>query len=211
MKESILKNSNLEYFLNELSGHYENDLFYGYIKYVLSKIKFYKHDATDDVKKKAISILEDAFDKMDKNKIKIDADLYVHYGNLIRNFLNKFNSKKYSENTKNYEEFFKKAKKAYEEAQNTPKKTKQVQQMTKTSSDRLGSYNDYAFLGELLLYTKKLQILNELPEQNNLDKLIAEYETRIKSIMDMFEILSDGGQIYLSQRDKKKKKLELKI
>jgi hypothetical protein len=51
---------------------------------------------------------------MNKNKIKIDADLYVHYGNLIRNFLNKFSSKKYSKNTENYVKFFIKAKTAYE-------------------------------------------------------------------------------------------------
>jgi hypothetical protein len=189
--------------LDALSSHYENDSFYGWIKYVLSKIKFYKNDATDDEKKKAIGILEHAFDKMNNNEIKIDADLYVHYGNLIRNFLNKFNSKKYSENTENYEEFFEKAEKAYKKAQNIPKKMKQVQQ-SDLNSDRLGSYNDYAFLGELLLYTKKLQILNELSEQNYLDELMDEYETRVKNIMDTFEILSDGGQIYLSKNDEKK-------
>ena len=52
-------------FLENLSKHYIMDLFYGHIKYLLSKIKFYNTESYDQ-KEEAIKELEKAFNVLKK-------------------------------------------------------------------------------------------------------------------------------------------------
>ena len=137
--------------------------------------------------------------------------MLVHYGNLIRNFLKNSSSDRYESTYNKYKTFFEKAKNAYQVAQKTPKKYKIPQQNNddKRLNDS-GSYNDYAFLGEIFLYINELQILYDLKNIKTekkvpkLENVLQGYEKRIIYIMDTFEDYSNDGKIYLSESDGKK-------
>ena len=169
---------------------------------MISKVKFYNTESLGE-KENAIKILENALYEMDKSNIYVDADLLVNHGNLIRNYLKKYDSNKYLESHKKYKRFFDKGIKSYLKAQEQPKKftTNKGHNDMLHDNDVNGSYNDYAFLGEVFMYSNELNILSDLKKEkknNNIDTFLPKYEVRIIKIIDLFERYIEEGKIYLS-------------
>ena len=109
----------------------------------------------------------------------------------------------YSKDYKKYKKNFDKAIKCYQEAQKIPKKCFKNNSNDENSNDD-ASYNDYAFLGEVLMYSNELYNLTkseEMPKKNKeiiaLKDLLPKYETRIVEIIELFERYTEEGKIYL--------------
>jgi hypothetical protein len=198
----------LEKFLKSLSENYKqaNDPFFGFIISTLCKIKFY----INSQEKQAISDFEQAFKDMNNRRIYTDPDLYVNYGNLIRNYLKKFELDKYKQEKgkKEYRKYFEKGVEKYQEAQKNPNKQRIISKdLSNEITDKL---NDFSFLGEALMYSNELELLIKESKSNQsqsdaetFKKKMEAYEKRILAIVDQFEKLSDEGKIYISDCDEK--------